>query len=90
MYNLGILCGQNNNSLFFASCSIPPIRGKGFLENSPYHSGVIVCCDAIDGKSLAFHTFMDQHQLAARVTLVFIPALLHGQPDWFHWRLTGR
>jgi hypothetical protein len=47
---------------------------------------VIVGGDAIDGKGLAFHTFMDQHQLAAQVTLIFVAAVLQGQPDRPHRR----
>jgi hypothetical protein len=53
------------------------------------HDGfrVIIGSNAINRQCFARHTFMDQHQLTARVALIFVPALLHGQSDGLHRRL---
>jgi len=65
-------------------------RHKGSLKDSHHSLRVVVGSNAIDGQGFAFDTFMDQHQFASEFTLIFVPALLHGQPNGFHRRLTRR
>jgi hypothetical protein len=59
---------------------------KRFLENRNDGCRIVISRNTIDGHGFAFNTFMDQHQLASHLTLIFVPALFHGQPYGFHRR----
>jgi hypothetical protein len=63
---------------------------KRSLKNSNDGFRIIICRDAINGESPAFHAFMDQHQLASLIETILVPAILHGQPDGLHLSLAGR
>jgi hypothetical protein len=58
---------------------------KRVVENCNNRFSIIIGRDAVDGQAPAFHTFMDEHQLAPPFTLILVPALFHGQPYGFHW-----
>src|SRR5574341_109346 len=59
---------------------------KGFVENGNEGLGIIVGCNAIDRQGFALYAFMDQHQLAARFTLILVPAFFHRQSNRLHRR----
>lgn len=44
---------------------------------------VVICSNAIHGERAAL-TLMDEHQLAAPIQPVLVPAMFHGQPDGLH------
>jgi hypothetical protein len=62
---------------------------KRFLENRSNGPRIVIGRNAVDGQRFAFNAFMDQHQLALRLTLILVPALFHGQPYGFHRRFAG-
>ncbi len=63
---------------------------KGIIEHCHDRFRVIVSGNAVDGEGLAFEAFMDQHQLAARLGPVLVPARLHRQADGLHRCLASR
>jgi hypothetical protein len=58
------------------------------MENGKNGLRIVIGRNAIDGQGFAFDALMDQHQLAARFTLILVPALFHSQPAGLHRRLT--
>ncbi len=89
LYDFGMGSIQNGDPMLLAHYLSLMIERKGFPKNRQDGLRVVVGSDAIDGQDLAFDTLMDQHQLAARLAPVFVPAWLHGQPDGLHRRLAG-
>jgi hypothetical protein len=63
--------------------------GKRFIKHRQHGRRIVIRGDTVDGQSLAFCTFVDQHELTPRLSLVLIPASFHGQSDRFHRRLAG-
>src|SRR5829696_4750531 len=76
-----VLCTQDHDPMALTQGMKLMTKPKRFLENRHDRSRVIICRDAVDGKRFTSSTFMHQHQLATRFTLILVPALLHRQPD---------
>ena len=88
VYSFRILCLEYDDSLFLAKYLERVSKGKRLLKDRHNRTRVVVSGDAVDRQRIAFRTLMDQHQLAARLPLIFVPAKLHGQRDGLHRRLT--
>jgi hypothetical protein len=65
-------------------------KRKRLLKDGQYRSRVIIRGYAVDREDSALRTLVDQHQLAARFTSIFVSAHLHRQANRFHWRFARR
>jgi hypothetical protein len=84
-----IPCIQNRNPILLAESPRLLTERQGLLKDGNDRFRVIVCRDAINRQSPTFQAFMDQHQLAALIQPILIPAMFHSQPDGFHLSLAG-
>ena len=50
---------------------------------------IVVSRNAVNGQRSAVHTLVDEHQLAARLAPVLVPARFEGQPNGPHLSLAG-
>jgi hypothetical protein len=87
MQDFDIVHGQDFYPIPAAALVKPMAEGRRGPEDLLDGPRVVVGCDAIYGQGIAAGAFVDQHQLASRFALIFVPASFHGQPDGFHRRL---
>ncbi|HEX6268807.1 MAG TPA: hypothetical protein VFZ43_01115 [Anaerolineales bacterium] len=62
---------------------------KGFVEDRDNLPGIVIGGNPVNGQGLTFSAFVNQHQFAARFSLILVLALFQGQTDRFHRRFAG-